>query len=131
MRNPVATPVSIILMTLILGFFVFVAFSYVTTSKTMYVLEQGRWTYIWERAFLLFTNSFFALQCAGALLAYSLFLGVPAFFERKALFRYLSSIVVSLVVLSAAYVACRERFLPGVKRNMTETRSLGLFSDPL
>ncbi|MBN2352994.1 MAG: hypothetical protein JXD23_10535 [Spirochaetales bacterium] len=131
MRNPVATPASIILMTLILGFFVFVAFSYLTTSKTMYVLEQGRWTYIWERAFVLFTDSFFALQCAGALLAYSLFLGAPSFFERKTLFRYLSSVVVSLIVLTALYVACNEGFLPTVKRQMRETRSLGLFSDAL
>jgi tetratricopeptide (TPR) repeat protein len=131
MRNPVATPASVILGTLFLGFIAVVAFSYLTTSKTMYALEQARWSYVWERAFLLFTDSFFAFQCAGALIAYSLFLSVPVFFERRSLFRYLSSVVISIVVLTVLFLVCREGFAPAFKRHMRESRAVGLFSDAL
>jgi hypothetical protein len=131
MRNPVATPASVILGTLLLGFLAIVVFSYVTTSRAMYVLESGHWTYIWQRAFILFTDSFGAFQCAGALLAFSLFLSVPVFYDRKAFFRYLSSVLIGLIALTVIYVVLREGFQPLVKREMRATQSLGLFSDSL
>jgi hypothetical protein len=130
-RNPVATPASIILGILLLGAVAMVVITFIGAGKAEYVLEQNRSTYIWGTAFLRFLDSFFAFQCAGALIAYSLFLSVPSFFERKSLFRYLSAILVSLVVLTVLYTAGSEVIGPSIRTGLREARNLGLFSESL
>ncbi len=131
MRNPVATPASIILGILLLGFAAMTVLTFIEAGQADYILEQNRSSYVWGTAVLRFFNSFFAFQCAGALIAYSLFLSVPSFFERKSLFRYLSSVLVSLAVLVVLYTVGSELIGPSIKGNLGESRNLGLFSESL
>lgn len=129
MRNPVANPASIIFGILLLGFALIVLFSFLSISKNDFVIEKNKALFVWGNAFLRFLDSFVAFQCAGALISYSLFLAAPAFFDRKAFFKSLRSVVTSLVLLSALYIGLFEGLAPIVRKNLHEAKTLGLFSE--
>jgi hypothetical protein len=131
MRNPVATPASVIFGILVLGLVFFIILSMISVTKESYVLESNKAAFVWGNAFLQFTDAFIALQCAGALIAYSLFLLIPPFLERKAFFRSFYSILVSLIVLTVFYIVCFEGLAPMIKKNLRETRTMGLFTESL
>jgi len=131
MRKISGSPAAIILGILLLGFLIFLAINLLTLNKNDYYLEKYKPLFIWGKTLLLFLDSFAALQATGALLSYSLFLGLKPFFEHKAFNRALRAIFIPLIVLVVVYLILQEAFAPPLKRYLAEAQTLGRFSDNL
>ncbi|HEQ70966.1 MAG TPA: hypothetical protein ENN69_00615, partial [Spirochaetia bacterium] len=131
MRNPANSPASIIFGVLVFGFLVILLVTFLSMTDQIYILEQNKPQFVWGTAFLSFIDAFIGLQCAGALISFSLFVAAPAFMDRKAYFRSLRAIVVSMIALAAFFVVLDEGFAPLVRHDLHELQTSGTFSESL
>ncbi|MBN1525490.1 MAG: hypothetical protein JW904_13490 [Spirochaetales bacterium] len=127
MRNPVATPASVIFGILVLGFGFFVLMAFLN-GETNQIIVPFRPEVIWGNAFLNFIAHFAALQCAGALIAYSLFLSPPVYQQKIIASKKMTSIIISIVLLTSMYIVFHEALVPVVRKNLSEKKALSTFS---
>jgi hypothetical protein len=95
------------------------------------VLESSFWNYIWADAFRQFMIYFVSIHCSGILISFSLFAGRAMSFQRKALLKFMSTLIFTLIIITGLYIFTYETVYPLVTGYVRELRALSTMSTEL
>ncbi len=95
------------------------------------VLEASFWNYIWADSLRRFIIYFLAIHCSGMLIAFSLFARRAMGFQRKALLKFMSTLVLTLIIITGLYIFIYETVFPLLNSYVKELRTRSSWSAEL
>jgi hypothetical protein len=95
------------------------------------VLEAGYWNYIWADSLRQFIIYFLAIHCSGMLIAFSLFARKAMGFQRKALLKFMSTLVLTLIIITGLYIFIYETVFPLLNAYVKDLRTQSSWSAEL
>jgi hypothetical protein len=129
-RIQVATPFPVLAGIYLLCFIFILLWTFFAADRTL-IIDSLLGSFIWADAFIRFMQYFIAIHCAGMLIAFSLFVRRNRYAQSRVLFRFMSAIILTLIVITALYVFVYETAFPVVYAYKKNISSISSFSAEL
>jgi len=129
-RMNVSTPFPVIVGIYLLCFVFIFLWLFFSLDRTE-IIDAFFWSYIWASSFVQFINYFIAVHCSGMLIAFSLFARSNMRLQKRALPKFMSTLILTLIVITCLYIFTHEILYPLVRSHAENLRSTSGLSNEL
>ena len=125
-----STPFPIIVGIYILCFIFIFLWLFFTIDRNQ-IIDTFFWSYLWASSFVQFINYFIAIHCSGMLIAFSLFMRNTSRMQKGVLLKFMSTVILTLIVITCFYVFAYEILYPLVYSHAEQLHSQSILSNEL
>ncbi|MBN1798799.1 MAG: hypothetical protein JW822_09480 [Spirochaetales bacterium] len=126
----VSTPFPVIVGIYLLSFIFIFLWLFFSIDRAE-IIDSFFWQFLWASAFVQFINYFVAVHCAGMLIAFSLFARRYLRLQKNALLKFMSNLILTLIVITCLYIFTHEILYPIVRLQAEELHSMSTMSNEL
>jgi hypothetical protein len=129
-RMNASTPFPVIVGIYLLCFVFIFLWLFFSIDRTE-IVDSFFWQFLWASSFVHFINYFIAIQCSGMLIAFSLFVRSNMGLQKRTLSKFMSTLILTLIVITCFYIFAHEILYPIVQSHAHDLRSQSAMSNEL